>query len=230
MSAATHDDLATLRSLAAFEVALRAALRSLRGTTCNGGRELYTFHTADLLHAALEGYIHLRGAGMVDASKQLIRPALEMSFRLRALNFHPELIFQYAYSEYKEDRKWANSLPAPTSHSTVAGVEEQWKNFKNEFMAARPGEAALEQELSVYDLAAFAELTPYYNTHYRLYCRYTHASLWASSGEMVRFEPEDNRTMAFCATVALESLESLGVAIPEMPDLLKRLHAFPASP
>lgn len=230
MSTAVVTKADTLRSLTDYAGALRAGLLSLEGKSLRGGHELYTAHTAKFLHTTLEGYLHLRGAGLIDASKQLVRPALEMMFRLRALHLHPELIFRYAYAEYKEDRKWANALHGPKKTQTVASVEANWTEFKTAFGETLSEAPAEEQDLKVSDIAQLADLSFYYDSHYRLYCRFTHAALRASSGEMALFEPEDNRTMAFCALVAMEALEPLGAKIPNLRHFQEHIHTLPSVP
>jgi hypothetical protein len=80
-----------------------------------------------------------------------------------------------------------------------------------------------QKRLSLRDAAESAGIEGYYDTHYRQYCRFTHAAFRASTGYLSEFEPEDNRTMTLCALTAVEALVALGAPAPNLASLKQRL-------
>src|SRR6266567_2206595 len=85
---------------------LADVLNSLWGKSGDGLFEHYLFYSSVQMNRAAEAFIALRETGRVDASKLLVRPAIELLFRQQAVRKKPELLYRMAYSERLEDRKW----------------------------------------------------------------------------------------------------------------------------
>ena len=72
-----------------FNDELKHALDLLGGTKPSGLLDTYRFWSSKHLQRAVDGFAFLRRSGRVDGSKFLVRPALEMAFRLEAVRKHP---------------------------------------------------------------------------------------------------------------------------------------------
>jgi hypothetical protein len=83
----------------------------------------------------------------------------------------------------------------------------------------------MERQLSIREIAQRGGIEQYYNAHYRLYCRATHAALRATLGYMDEFSGHDNISMAGSALMATEGLISIGARAPNRDALFKRLNA-----
>jgi hypothetical protein len=79
---------------------ITSAFTSLAGKTHNGTFDSYRFYSAKHLHRAADGFVFLRQAGRVDASKFLVRPAIEIALRLQAVQKQPDLLYRIAFSEH----------------------------------------------------------------------------------------------------------------------------------
>src|SRR5438045_5835162 len=105
---ANSDSLETrsLELLSDLQGELREALNGLGGKQRDGLYDGYLGYTAGHINRAIEGYIYLRTSQRIDASKHLIRTAIEAVIRLQAVRKKPELLFRIAFSEFNEDKKW----------------------------------------------------------------------------------------------------------------------------
>lgn len=218
-----------------IEKQLAESIESLRGTHGAGLCEHYRFHTASYVHAAVEGYIWLRKSGRVSASKHLVRTCIEAFIRLEAVKKKPNLLGEIAFAEFGEDLKWARSLGQHASDATAA-INRTWNDFKSAYSAKYPGLGRVEelcldnQALNLRSIAEQIGMQGYYDSHYRLYCRFTHAAFRASTGSLGELESEDNRTMALCALGSIEALALIGAPAPNMEALRDRLARLDESP
>jgi hypothetical protein len=209
---------------------LSRAVNSLGGKGGRGLFDNFNFHSAKFINQAAEGFIFLRQATppRIAASKLLIRPVLEIKFRLEAIQKQPELLFRIAYRESEEDRKWTASIAAiagKEGNYHRATHEQHWKDFKAKYAEQFPNHELVERTITTEQLAAAADLAYYYDTHYRMYCRYTHAALQAIGGSLDRLSnSEDNRTMAVCILTALRALAPIGADMPNRDSLAERLN------
>jgi Family of unknown function (DUF5677) len=209
---------------------LSAAVNSLGGKSAEFSAH-FKFHLSKYLNYAAEGFICLRQATppRIAPSKLLIRPAIEIMFRLAAIQKQPDLLYRIAYSEREEDWKWFSKTAARAGNThgyDRAAHEKLWDDFKTKYAKHFPGHKLVDQSISTYDLAAAANLADYYDSHYRMYCRYTHGAFEAAKGGLLDdlATPEDNRTMALCCLRALEALNALGAKMPNLNSLSKRLN------
>jgi len=211
-----------LELLSDVQIELCKALKALEGKEAEGLHERYRFHAAGHVHCAVEGYIHLRRGGRIEASKHLIRTAIEVSIRLLAITKQPEVLFQIAWKEFNDNEKWARPLPGSYSADTLKAIAAQRVQFKQDYQTKYPKHGLVENGPDLRTLAVVAELDGFYDSHYRLYCRFTHAALDATTGDLAAFQKEDNLTMALCALTTLQAVVSIGAPSPNLPILLKR--------
>ena len=92
-----------MKLLSDMQAELRDALNELGGRHGDGLLEHYPFYTAAHINRAVEGYVYLRESGRLEASKHLIRTAIEAFIRLQCVRTKPELLFPIAFTEFEED-------------------------------------------------------------------------------------------------------------------------------
>ncbi len=167
----------------------------------------------------------------MDAARLLVRPAIESLFRLLAVRNDKSLLYRIAVKERDDYRKWVFSAARRRGDpdTLVALDEQQWADFEQNYKEQFPDHALVEKGLSVPLAANAAGLSGYYDTHYRLYCKFTHAALAAMMGALDEFHTEDNRTMALCVQGALEEVTEMGGAIPNKERLMTRLNELVVS-
>jgi Family of unknown function (DUF5677) len=216
-------ELASLRLLSDMQAELRDALNALRGMHSDGLLQHYPFYTAAHINRAVEGYVYLRESGRVEASKQLIRTAIEAMILLQCIRKQPDLLFRIAFTEFHEDKKWVRSLQRPDVADAIQAIDAQWKDFVGAYQMKYPEHPLIEEELSLRRAAEYTGIERYYESHYRLYCRFTHGAFRSSTSYLSEFEPEDNRTMTLCALAAVETLVALGAPAPDLESLKQRL-------
>ena len=212
----------SLKLLTETQTELRGLLNALGGRQSDGLLETYTLYSAAHVNRAVEGYLYLRQNRRYEASKHLIRTAIEAMIRLKAIGEKPDLLFRIAFTEFKEDRKWVGSLQIPNVADALKRIEADWTRFVRKYRAKYRDHPCIEKELSIKEAADCAGVEGYYNSHYRLYCRFTHAAFRASSGYLAGFEGEDNRAMMICTLAAVEALLSFGVPAPCVEALKQR--------
>lgn len=201
---------------------LASALNSLGGRKSSGIHDHYFVHGAGHVNSAADGFIRLRREGRVDASKLLVRPVIEILFRIEAVRRTPEMLFQIAYSERLEDERWFSRLAPGSWDPSVA--EKEWQAFKAQYAKQCPSHSLTETKLTVFEIAKSAQLDRFYNGQYRMYCQYEHGASRATSGSLDSLsDSHDSRTMAFCAFVALNALVSNGVSSSSLGTLKARL-------
>lgn len=185
----------------------------------------YHLHSAQHIQRAVDSFVYLRRSGRFDASKFLVRPAIEVVFKLQAIERQPDLLYRIAFSEHLQDQRMAR--PASTVSNQLydeAVADAHWNGFSAKYKANYPTHQFIEEELRIHTTAEKANLPRYYDSHYRLYSQYTHGTLRATSGSFDDLtDIEDGRVMALCAWVALEALISIGAKSPNRDCLVKRL-------
>jgi hypothetical protein len=193
---------------------LTDAIKSVSGKRPNTLLTTYRLWSSKHLYHAVGGFAFLRRSELVGASKFLVRPAIEMAFRLEAARQHPDLFYRIAHSEHRQDK---HLLRIAGKQELQAQIEKIWEQFRDAFTKEFPTIPIpnVDERLLIEYLAERAGLKPFYDSHYRIYSRYTHGALHASTGNLDQAtDPEDNRIMAICALVALDNLVSLGAKSP----------------
>jgi hypothetical protein len=161
---AEQDSLLLLRDIVAE---LGSALESLAGKSRRGLLNQYKVHSAKHIFRAADGFISLRKLGHRYCSKLLIRPAIEVMFRLEAVRKDGKMLARVAAWEDSEDQKQLRSIAERSGNKYDEQVAKQrWAikmaNLQKEF----PNETLEDQPLGAADAAQFDGLMPYYNTHY----------------------------------------------------------------
>lgn len=215
-------ELESLKLLSEMQAELRDALDDLGDKRADGLFERYLFYMAAHINRAVEGYVYLRQSRRIEASKHLVRTAIEAMIRVQCVRRDPVLLFRIAFSEFDEDKKWARSAKGSDQANALRAIESEWETFVKCYKKKYPQHALTEEPLSLWEAAKQAGLQDYYDTHYRLYCRFTHAALRASIGDLNSFDPVDDRTMIVSALAAVEALASLGAAAPNLVGLRNR--------
>lgn len=147
-----------------------------------------------------------------------------MAFRLQAARQHPDLFYRIAHEERQQDRHLIQGEP-----ELLAASDQNWERFKNAFgkefpTVPIPNLCERCDRLTIERVAQKAEMKSYYDSHYRIYSRYTHGALHASTGNLDKAtDLADNQIMAVCAFVALDNLISLGAKSLNHDRLVERL-------
>jgi hypothetical protein len=226
-SHSAEDEEESLKLVEDFVDELSNALNSLGGVKPVMIVDTYRFRSAKHLHRAVAGFAFLRRPRLVESSKFLVRPAIEMAFKLQAVRLHPEMFYRIAHEERRQDRHLLQGQPEMQEAS-----DKNWEKFKAAFAkdyptAPIPNLCLRCDRLSIARVADKAQMKPYYDSHYRIYSRYTHGALQASSGNIDdATNPADNHIIAVCALVALDNLMSFGAKAPNHDGLEQRLLAI----
>jgi hypothetical protein len=216
----------SLQLVSDMQAELRDALNGLGGKTREGLYDGYLGYTAGHINRAVEGYVYLRKSGRIDASKHLVRTAIEAIIRVQAIRKEPELLFRIAFTEFSEDKKWVRSTAGAEVSVALSAIDKHWTDFKGAYHEKYPEHALVEEELSLRGAADCAGIEHYYDTHYRLYCRFTHAAFRATTGNLNEFDRENNRTMALCSLSAIDALSSIGASTPNLESFRQRLSSL----
>ena len=84
-----------------------------------------------------------------------------------------------------------------------------------------------DERISLRCLALIIGIHRYYDSHYRMYCRFTHASLRALIGNLDDVATdEDSVTMVLCLFSAIKSIVAIGGAAPNFDALHNRRDAL----
>jgi hypothetical protein len=213
----------SLQLLVDVQAELAAALKSIEGKPSEGLVSGYCYYASQHVSCAADGYIFLRKGGKVEASKHLVRTAIEAMMRIGAVATKPDLVFRIAYSEYLEEKKWAAPIPGPEGDAATKALADNWAGFVLAYKVKYSAHPLNENKLPLRDAAAIAGMGSFYDTHYRLYCKITHAAFRGMTGNLKAFEVEDNRTMTLCALVCVEALVGLGAQAPNLVSIRTRL-------
>lgn len=201
---------------------LSTALDSLAEKTRNGIHEGFKVFCAIHINRAADGFLALKGSGRIYAARMLIRPAMEPMFKLLAVKKDPSLLFRIACYEHEQDEKWARPFAPGGSDEHKAAFQVKWESFKRSYAEAFPDHELCESSVDLRSLAAKAGVDPYYDTHYRLYCQYTHAALRATTDDLEEFSQEDERVIGFALIVAIEAVLECGGSCNEFSALREK--------
>jgi hypothetical protein len=218
-------ETAAMTLLNDLQVELAGALNSLGGKLSKDLYENYLFYSASHINRAVEGFLFLRKGSRIDAAKLAVRPAMEAMLRIQAVQRKPELLYRIAYTERLELKKWVRpSAVRQGKKYDEASDERQWSEFKRMYKEQFADHSLLDERLPLIEATRLAGLEVYYDTHYRMYCKYAHAALVALGGYLDELaDPEDSRTMVYCAFSALEGLGSIGAATKGLDVLRQRV-------
>lgn len=193
-----------------FQKMLASSLESLGGKSRNGLDEAYKGYCAVQISRSAVGFSCLKRNGLDYSARMLIRPAMEAMFKLLAVKKESSLLYRIARSEHEQDEKWARPF-APGSkdvHEEAFGIK--WEDFKKEYQQAFPSHTLVDSSIDLRSLAVKAKVDPYYDSHYRLYCQFTHAALRASNDDLEGFSAEDEGVIGATLIVAIEAVQECG--------------------
>jgi len=217
-----EDDAPSLQLVRELQAELAHCLNSI------GGKEYETIgkfigYSAAHMNIAVEGYVFVRESGRLDCSKLLVRPMIEIMFRLNAVKSNPGLIYRIAYTENLDRDKWLRAAVMQQGKKYEPDTAG-WERFKKYCETQFSGSDVRDDKISLYSVAEAVDLEGYYDSHYRLYCKFTHAALEAVMGDLNPLsDAEDNRTVALCVFVVIEALVTIGAESPNLAAFRERL-------
>jgi hypothetical protein len=219
----------SLQLLRELQTVLAGVLNSLGGKFGDGLFEHFIFYSSVHINRAAGGFVSLRETGRLDASKFLVRPAMEVMIKQQAVVRQPELLFRIAYSERMEDRRLIQPSYRRAGKNYDALDQQQWREFSAKYSKQYPHRPREDNPLSLYEMAKAANLESYYNSYYRLYCQITHGAFRVMVGGLNSFDSEDNRTIALCVLGALAAINETKLTnIPDLADLQQKLSNLPS--
>ena len=189
------------------------ALNSLAGKRPSNAGSKYLGIIAKTVNCASDGYLVAARDRRMDASKLLIRPALEAVFCGIAAVKNKEFLFRKAYSEWEEHKKLFARDAAGK-----ADADKYLKRLREDFSKHNPDYPVNLKAASIWDAADMAQLLPVYEYAYRIYCKYTHSAVSAVSGNLdQQTDLRDTPTIVWCVLTILKFLKEHTPA--EIPDL-----------
>lgn len=202
-----------LKLLEELQQILVNAINSLGGKTPAEAGSSYLGRIVVTVNRASDGYLWLRKSGRMDASKFLVRPALEAVFCGAASMKDNRFLFRKAYSEWEEDKK----LFAKDAMGKKE-ADEFLKSFQAQFQKHNPNYPPNPTNIKIREVAEMAELLPVYDHAYRVYCKFTHSAMRAVSGNLDQgTDLYDTPTVVWCVLFMLKQLKQYTPA--EIPDL-----------
>lgn len=189
---------------------LSSSLDSLGGKLRNGLDEAYKGYCAVQINRSVVGFLCLKHNGLDYPARMLVRPAMEAMFKLLAVREEPSLLYQIARSEHEQDEKWARPFTTGTKDVHEEAFKQKWEDFKKEYQQAFPSHALVDSSIDLRSLAVKARVDSCYDSHYRLYCQFTHASLRASTDDLDVFSGEDERMIGATLIAAIEAVHECG--------------------
>jgi hypothetical protein len=202
-----------LKLLKELQPIIVKALDSLAGKRPPNAGSKYLGIIAKTVNRAADGYLWLRESGRMDASKLLIRPALEAVFCGVAAIKNNEFLFRKAYSEWEEHKK----LFAKDAAGKI-DADDYLRHLQVEFPKHNPDYPVNLKTVSIWDAADMADLLPVYEYSYRIYCKYSHSAMSAVSGNLdQQTDLHDTPTIVWCVLHMLGQLKQYTPA--EIPDL-----------
>jgi Family of unknown function (DUF5677) len=225
------EELRLLELLREVQGLLAAALNSLGHKDCPTPEAAYLGRiAARTINRASEGYLVLRESHRVDASKFLVRPAIEAVFSATAAMNKPGFLFRKAYTEWEEDKKM---FVRDGDAAGEAEANRQLEDLKRAYREEQPHHPIECKYVSVRETADLAGLLWMYEPTYRVYCKFTHGAVRAVEGHLDEAtNPVDTRFMVTCVLAVLELLKKHTPAcVPDLAPFLERLNVtFPPKP
>jgi hypothetical protein len=214
------EEIEILQLLKDLQEILASALNSLSGKTPPKSPEaFYMSFVAKAVNTSADGYLVLRNAYRVSASKLLIRPALEVILGGVAVEKEPGLLVRKAYSEWEERDKMFKDPVAKTLH------KQYWDKFEKRVRAQDPTCPIVCKHLGVRETAKLAMMEEHYEISYRIYCKFTHGAFEAIAGQLdSATDDRDSLVMAWCVFQALGLLgRQTPATFPDMKPYFERV-------
>jgi hypothetical protein len=218
-------ELQLLALLADVQRLLAEALNSMAGKSTEAETS-YLMWASVSVNRAAEGYLFLRESGRVNASKLLVRPALEATFSAAAAIKKPGFLFRKLYSEWEEDQKMFSNDAA-----ALAAAKQGLHSLKRAAKQARPSCAVECKRVTTRDAADAAGLSKAYEGAYRTYCKFTHGAIQAVQGHLdSATDAIDTDVVIWCVLKILHHVrENTPAKVPDLQPYEKRLEATDAN-
>ncbi len=201
-----------LNLLKELSTVLGTALNSLANQTPKSAESRYISDAARSVNLASDGYILLREAMRVYASKLMIRPLIDVVIKASAVVTKKGFLFRVAYTELQEMKKLYEKNPA-----NEAAANETLERLKKRFLEEAGYPIECKQVNGRYT-AEVAGLLTAYDTAYRIYCEYTHSALRAVRGSLdTTTDPTDTSMVIWAVCTMLNQLKIHTPAV--VPDL-----------
>jgi Family of unknown function (DUF5677) len=222
---AAHSERLATELLIETESVISKALNALGNQKTKRIEDMYYFYAAKHIHDCVDAFIALRDQHRLDGARLIVRPALEMILKLRAVRLKPELLYRALIADSKEMDKWFSSVARRHDVAyTPITARQEWADFKARCIA-QFGVEKLNDEtpLKAFDAAKEIGVEEFYDTHYRGFGHYIHGLLEAISGALDELiDPESSRVMLQTAVTALDALNHLGADIRNLDSLNRR--------
>lgn len=212
----------SLNLLVDVHAELSGSLNSLGGKQGNGYVDNFKFCSSAYMGHVSQGFICLRKANGIKKSRFLVRPAVELLLKQKAIEQRPDLIYRLGLTETRSDRTWLRALSKQVGKTfDEAAYDAQLQRFKTDCAKLFPSGDFADAKLTIEELAKVVDGgEAFYNSHYRTYCKFTHATLRAIIGSLDEVTTdEDNLTMIFCVLRAIETLATIGGKSPNLDRL-----------
>jgi hypothetical protein len=116
----------SLQLVADIQREIAEGFNTLGGKPHRGLEYQFPFYSASHINRAIEGYVLLRQQLRLDASRLLIRPAIEAAIKILAVRNEPALLYRIAYSEHLEDRKLLGLAYRFPPHLRLSTGDRMW--------------------------------------------------------------------------------------------------------
>lgn len=173
----------------------------------------YLFQYSRFVNNTLETFVFLNSMKRRDAARLLLRPALEVTFRMQSIKTKPSLLYQTSRWEFEERKKWLNALTPEDSEPPSLVLERGWAEFSanyREFFPDHPEAELTDRPLSAFEAAKSVGITRIYEVYYRLYGGYCHGNFHALTGSWDYLDAQDENVAAHCLMNALQVAIELG--------------------
>jgi uncharacterized protein DUF5677 len=203
---------------------LSQGIDSLGNKEGNGYVEHFKFWSSVYMNAVSNGFIHLRQAGLLKESRFLVRPAVELHIKQKAIAAKPDLIYRLGRDETMSDITWLRAIAGQTNELfDEEHFSAELERFSKSCMKVFPAGDFRSKKITMEELAQSGVGQEYYNSYYRIYCKFTHATLRAIIGSLDEITTDhDNLLMIDCALYALETSGTIGGATLRLHELRTR--------
>ena len=216
----SQQEIEALQLLSELQKVLADALNSLSGKPPAESPEAhYMSFVGKAVNTAADGYLVLRQAYRVNASKLLIRPALEVVLAGVAVETERGLLVRKAHSEWKERGKMFKDPNYTSLH------QQYWDKFEKKVRTEDPSCPINLKHLSIQEIAKLAKMEEHYEVSYRIYCQFTHGALEAIAGQLdSTTDSRDSFVMIWCLYQVLGLLgRKTPATFPDMKPLFDRV-------
>ncbi len=161
-------EIRSLNLLVDAHVELSESLNSLGGKQGNGYVDNFKFWSSVYMGHVSQGFIYLRKANAITESRFLVRPAIELMLKQKAIEQRPDLIYRLGLTETRSDRTWLRALSKQVGETfDEAAYDAQLQKFKDDCVKLFPSGDFADAKLGIEALAKTLDGgEAFYNSHY----------------------------------------------------------------